>query len=99
MINLTGLTVKNDTNPKGDIEIKFVGLKEGEKLYEELLIDGSQMQTKNPLIFIANESKNKDQKLNTKLIELERLLKKQDQKLVFEFISKLVPEWEKNTIN
>ena len=39
MISLSGLSIKNKKNPNGDIEIKYTGLKDGEKLYEELLID------------------------------------------------------------
>ncbi|MFA0521113.1 polysaccharide biosynthesis protein, partial [Vibrio sp. 10N.222.55.E8] len=38
LIKLSGLSVKNEENPHGDIEIKFSGLRPGEKLYEELLI-------------------------------------------------------------
>ncbi|RTK99430.1 MAG: polysaccharide biosynthesis protein, partial [Proteobacteria bacterium] len=38
MIYLSGLTVKDENNPSGDIEIKYTGLRPGEKLYEELLI-------------------------------------------------------------
>ena len=38
MINLSGFTVKDEKNPDGDIEIKIIGLRPGEKLYEELLI-------------------------------------------------------------
>ena len=39
MINLSGLTIKDKENPKGDIEIICTGLRPGEKLYEELLIE------------------------------------------------------------
>ena len=39
MINLSGYKVKDKNNLSGDIEIKFTGLRKGEKLYEELLIE------------------------------------------------------------
>ena len=44
MIN-TGLKVKDKDNPEGDIEIRNVGLRKGEKLYEELLIDAESQKT------------------------------------------------------
>ena len=55
MITLSGLTLKNESNPNGDIEIVFTGLRQGEKLYEELLIDAKSIPTVHPLIFMANE--------------------------------------------
>ena len=47
MIVLSGLKVKDEQHPHGDIEIKITGLRPGEKLYEELLI-GDEVQK--PLI-------------------------------------------------
>ena len=41
MIKLSGLQVLDENNPDGDIEIKYTGLRPGEKLYEELLVDGN----------------------------------------------------------
>ncbi len=38
MVELSGLTVQDDANPDGDIDIEITGLRPGEKLYEELLI-------------------------------------------------------------
>ena len=55
MISLSGLTIKNEENPNGDIEIIFTGLRPGEKLYEELLIDDNSKVTSHPLIFKAEE--------------------------------------------
>lgn len=55
MIRLSGLKVKDDLNPNGDIEIKFTGLRAGEKLYEELLIGDNVSKTENPLIMRAKE--------------------------------------------
>ncbi|WP_408033268.1 polysaccharide biosynthesis protein [Thiopseudomonas alkaliphila] len=56
MINLTGLTVRNEKNPNGEIEVKFTGLRPGEKLYEELLIGDNVASTSHPMIMRANET-------------------------------------------
>jgi FlaA1/EpsC-like NDP-sugar epimerase len=56
MIRLTGLEVKDESNPGGDIEIQITGLRPGEKLYEELLIDDNVSDTDNPLIMCAEEN-------------------------------------------
>ena len=55
MIQLSGLQVKDELNPNGDIEIKYTGLRAGEKLYEELLIGDNVSKTANPLIMRAKE--------------------------------------------
>jgi len=56
MIHLSGLTVKDEKNPDGDIEIKITGLRSGEKLYEELLIGDNASGTQHPRIMQAEES-------------------------------------------
>ncbi|MBY8974421.1 polysaccharide biosynthesis protein [Rhodobacteraceae bacterium NNCM2] len=55
MIGLSGATVKDRANPDGEIEIRFTGLRPGEKLFEELLIDGNTVETPHPKIFCAHE--------------------------------------------
>ena len=55
MIRLSGLSVKDTKNKEGDIEIVCCGLRPGEKLYEELLVDAKSEPTAHPLIFRANE--------------------------------------------
>ncbi|EOE4687917.1 polysaccharide biosynthesis protein [Vibrio vulnificus] len=55
LIQLSGLDVKSSDNPNGDIEIKFTGLRPGEKLYEELLIGDNVEGTDHERIMTANE--------------------------------------------
>jgi len=55
LIHLCGLEVKSDEHPHGDIEIRFTGLRPGEKLYEELLIGDNVTQTEHSLIMRAQE--------------------------------------------
>ncbi|WP_022941172.1 polysaccharide biosynthesis protein [Psychromonas hadalis] len=56
LIKLSGLEVKSEDNPLGDIEIKFTGLRPGEKLFEELLIGDDVMDSEHERIMRANES-------------------------------------------
>ena len=55
MIELSGLTVKDEQNPDGDIEIEISGLRPGEKLYEELLIGDNPKPTSHSRIMKAHE--------------------------------------------
>lgn len=55
MVELSGLTVKDEQNPEGDIEITVTGLRPGEKLYEELLIGDNPKPTVHPRIMKAHE--------------------------------------------
>src|SRR5262249_32649513 len=55
MIRLSGLEVRDETHPDGDIAIEYVGLRRGEKLYEELLIGENTIGTSHPRIFKNSE--------------------------------------------
>jgi FlaA1/EpsC-like NDP-sugar epimerase len=55
MISLSGMTVRDDENPAGDIEIAYVGLRPGEKLYEELFVGEGALDTAHPRIKMAKE--------------------------------------------
>lgn len=70
MINLSGLSVRSEKNPHGDIAIEFTGLRPGEKLYEELLIGDNVVATQHPMIMSANEDHLSWDVLKGKLAEL-----------------------------
>lgn len=55
MVRLSGLSVRSEKNPQGDIAIEFTGLRPGEKLYEELLIGDNVAATDHPMIMSALE--------------------------------------------
>lgn len=73
MVNLSGLTVKNEKNPDGDIEIQITGLRPGEKLYEELLIGENVHGTTHPRIMTATEIMIEWDKLSKILDQLDKL--------------------------
>lgn len=73
MVNLSGLTVRNEKNPDGDIEIKVTGLRPGEKLYEELLIGENVHGTTHPRIMTATEIMIEWDKLSVILEQLDKL--------------------------
>ena len=94
MINLSGLQIKNKENPNGDIEIKSTGLRKGEKLFEELLIDDKALKTSHPLIFKANEKFIQPEILWKKLSLLKNSLESMDIEDSKKILKNLVPEWK-----
>ena len=93
MIILSGISLKNKENPQGDIEIKFIGLRPGEKLYEELLIDAESSPTMHPLIFRAQEKSINHQELFLMIKKLIISLNKYDLFESLKLLKELVPEW------
>jgi len=91
MIRLSGLRIKDDKNLNGDIEIKFTGLRPGEKLYEELLICGNTDKTSHPLIMKASEDYLIWKELSIKLQELEVAATEGNEEKVREILLFLVP--------
>jgi FlaA1/EpsC-like NDP-sugar epimerase len=71
MIRLMGLSVRDDDNPNGDIEIQYTGLRPAEKLYEELLIGENVAGTAHPRIMQAREAYLPSDILNPLLRELQ----------------------------
>ncbi|MCH2141129.1 MAG: polysaccharide biosynthesis protein [Phycisphaerales bacterium] len=71
MIQLSGLVVRSEDNPEGDISIEYLGLRPGEKLYEELLIGEDVVGTSHPRIMRGNETCPTWEKLEVWLEQLE----------------------------
>ncbi len=95
MVRLSGLSLLDANNPEGDIEIVYTGLRPGEKLYEELLIEAESEPTTHPLIFRAKERSIPPSKLWPRLDALESALAAMDQATALALLAELVPEWQR----
>jgi FlaA1/EpsC-like NDP-sugar epimerase len=93
MICLSGLTVKNASTGAGDIEIRFIGLRSGEKLFEELLIGNNPETTEHPKIIRANETMLDWDSLKVHLDVLEAAADKQDVKACLVILKEVVTEF------
>ncbi|KKZ83683.1 dTDP-glucose 4,6-dehydratase (plasmid) [Rhizobium phaseoli Ch24-10] len=78
MVELSGLAVRDEDNPEGDIELSVTGLRPGEKLYEELLIGDSPETTEHPRIMKAREDFLFWPELSKKLSSLNAALDRND---------------------
>lgn len=93
MIHLSGMTVRNEENPDGDIEIAEIGLRPGEKLYEELLIGNDPRPTAHERIMQAHESFLPFDELRLALDRLDRSLSRGARREVLSLLMELVPEF------
>jgi FlaA1/EpsC-like NDP-sugar epimerase len=94
MIQLSGLNVLDNNNPDGDIEILLTGLRPGEKLYEELLVNDNVIKTNNRLIMRAQESFIEMNALKPMLLDLQDACMISDQEKVRELLIQIVPEFK-----
>ena len=100
MVNLSGLSIKNKNNIEGDIEIISTGLRPGEKLYEELLIDAEAEKTDHPLIFRAKENFIMMDEIIPKLENLKKNIDQRNKAQTLKILNELVKEWDnQNKIN
>lgn len=90
MIQLSGLSVRDERNLGGDIEIKVTGLRPGEKLYEELLIGDNPEGTAHERIMKAREDHVSWSELEPLLAEIRLAAEQQDQQRMLEILSLLV---------
>lgn len=96
MIELSGLTVRDESNPFGDIELQVVGLRPGEKLYEELLIEDAPIVTEHPRIRKAIEGFLPPEDLRVQLDRLEAALDQGRADLVRQVLCDTVREFSPN---
>ncbi len=94
MIELSGLTVLDEDNPEGDIDIEVVGLRPGEKLFEELLIGDNPKPTPHPRIMRALDEKIAWPQLSAQLTKLTLALDQNDFYLSRELLQVLVKGYE-----
>ncbi len=90
MIELSGLTIKNDANPMGDIEVQVTGLRPGEKLYEELLIGENPEPTMHVRIMKAHEDCVSWDELQANLIIMQQATTDNDIVTISGILSELV---------
>ena len=93
MIRLSGLTVRDEQSPDGDIEIREVGLRPGEKLYEELLIGDNAEPTRHERIMQARERCFAWDELEPRLNALAAALEGGDAAGALALLRQLVPEY------
>ena len=93
MIRLSGLTIRDEQSPDGDIEIREVGLRPGEKLYEELLIGDNAEPTRHERIMRARESCLAWEEIEPKLGELAAQLEAGEATAAVDLLQALVPEY------
>lgn len=91
MIELAGRSVRDENNPSGEIEIKVTGLRPGEKLYEELLVDNlSQTDSPHEKIFRASEKALTDAQVEKMIKRLHDALQNRDGKAIRAIIESYV---------
>jgi FlaA1/EpsC-like NDP-sugar epimerase len=93
MVHLSGLEVKSESTPDGTIEIHHVGLRPGEKLYEELLIGENVEGTEHPLIMRAQESEIPWQQLEPMLNEMAEACNNFDHEEIRALLLRIVREY------
>jgi FlaA1/EpsC-like NDP-sugar epimerase len=97
IVKLSGLTVKDKNNKEGDIEIKIIGLRAGEKLYEELLLGDNPQKTKHPKIQKAQDPFIPFNQLEVDLNNLRTLLDHNKVFEVKELLTKIVKTYHSNS--
>jgi FlaA1/EpsC-like NDP-sugar epimerase len=94
MVEISGFRVKDENTPEGDIAIEVVGLRPGEKLYEELLIGNNPQTTQHPRIMKANEKFLPWSELQPMITTLRIAAVNGDVMMIRSMLQQLVPEYQ-----
>lgn len=98
MIHLSGFDIKDTANPEGDIEVIFTGLRDGEKLYEELIIGEDNVEsTDHPLIMQAIEHSFPLNEIESVLFDLNEKQKEFDVPWLKQQFKQFVDGYKENT--
>ena len=96
IVELSGLSVLDEDNQEGDIKIEIIGLRPGEKLYEELLIGDNPQITQHPKILKAHDSHISWENLQKELLNLEIYIREGDVLEIIKVLEKLVKGFKSN---
>lgn len=94
MLTLSGMTVRDENNCDGDIEIQITGLRPGEKLYEELLIGDNPGPTAHPRIMKAHDDAMSWSKLRLRLAAIDVALESNDVQAIRNILQELVSGYQ-----
>ncbi|EDZ61069.1 polysaccharide biosynthesis protein CapD [Candidatus Pelagibacter sp. HTCC7211] len=97
MIKLSGLSVKDNNNLGGDIEVKIIGLRPGEKLYEELLLGDNPQKTYHDKIQKAQDPFIPFDQLKIELDNLSVLVEDNRASEIKDMLHRLVPSYKSNS--
>jgi FlaA1/EpsC-like NDP-sugar epimerase len=95
MVELSGLTVRDPSNPGGEVAIEFTGLRPGEKLYEELLVDGGASPTEHPMVMRADDPQPDPQAVEAAVESVTALRAAGDAEGVLRLLKRLVPDYRR----
>jgi FlaA1/EpsC-like NDP-sugar epimerase len=99
MIRLSGRKVKDTTNPTGDIEVVYSGLRPGEKLYEELLIGNNASGTEHPKILTADEEFASREELDRVLRGIREAIEGNDSQAARQLLIDIVKDFSPSSSN
>lgn len=97
IVELSGLKVRDADCPDGEIEIRVTGLRPGEKLYEELLIDENPEPSEHPRIFRAREACLPWHELSAHLAEMTTAVEQGNPETVRDLLRRIIPEFQPNS--